>query len=538
MNKSIKRVFVLILLVSSLILTSCADADVGNIFTGDNIEIDNTVHIAAERIETLNPLLSFDEQTIQISRLVYSSLFTFDENLIPIGELAEKYSYSEDEKSIDIVIRDDVYWHDGEKLTGTDVKYTVETIKSLANYGETPYSNYVSNIRSVKVDADNPYLITFTFGYDVSKGLENFTFPILPSHIYSSRNAVSEMRNDKTDFIPVGSGKYMVSDYNKNKSLTLTANEDYFGKKPQNTLVFEILPDIETGINLTEITAVSLVLMTDYERETRITDKDLIINNFPSNKTEVIGFNLYGVHTSDKYFRKGIASLVDNNMLFDSVYYENGYLTDSILYPGYYGTIESVDAYPYDKEFALECFERAGYQDRDNDGYLENQYNEEVYLSILVDASDETKCRTAGIISESLNDAGIRATVDAVDKMTMQYKIDKYEYNIFIATATINERHDLRPLLHSNYGNPAGYSDEKVNEYTERLISNISVEDKKIVVNRLEEKLKEDLPYYPIVCKSYGLMSINEFDGDLAPVFNNIYSNSEDWRIEKNLEKN
>jgi len=192
----------------------------------------------------------------------------------------------------------------------------------------------------------------------------------------------------------------------------------------------------------------------------------------------------------------------------------------------------------YDKEFALECFERAGYQDRDNDGYLENQYNEEVYLSILVDASDETKYRTASIISESLNDAGIRATVDAVDKMTMQYKIDKYEYNIFIATATINERHDLRPLLHSSYGNPAGYSDEKVNEYTERLISNISVEDKKIVVNRLEEKLKEDLPYYPIVCKSYGLMSINEFDGDLAPVFNNIYSNSEEWRIEKNLEKN
>ncbi|MBQ9971938.1 MAG: ABC transporter substrate-binding protein [Firmicutes bacterium] len=538
MNKSIKRSFVLALLVSSLILTSCGNTDVSSIFTGETVEIDNTVHIAAERVETLNPLLSFDEQTIQISKLVYSSLFTFDENLIPKKELTDDYSYSEDGKSIDILIRDDVYWHDGEKLTGEDVKFTVETIKSLSNYGETLYTDYVSNIRTVKVDSDNPYLITFTFGYDVSKGLENFTFPVFPSHLYSSRTAVSEMRSDKTDFIPVGTGKYKVSEYNRNKSLTLVSNEDYFGKKPQNSLVFEVLPDIATGINLTDTAAVSLVLMTDYERETYITDKELNINNFPSNETELIGFNMYGVHTSNKYFRKGIASLVDNSTLFNSVYYENGYLTDSILYPGYYGTIESGDAYPYDKEYALECFKKAGYQDRDNDGYLENQFNEDIYLSILVDVSDETKCKTANIIRDSLIDAGIRATVDATDQMAMQYKIEKYEYNIFIGTATISEKHDLRSLLHSNYGNPAGYSDEIVNGYLEKLIGNISVEDKKIIVNRLEEKLKDALPYYPILCKSYGLMSINEFDGELAPMFNNIYSNSEEWRIEKKFEKN
>ena len=65
--------------------------------------------------------------TFTYSKVLYDHLIVADENLQPKeGQLAKDYSLSEDGKELIFNLRDDIYWHDGEKITPKDVKWSIE----------------------------------------------------------------------------------------------------------------------------------------------------------------------------------------------------------------------------------------------------------------------------------------------------------------------------------------------------------------------------------------------------------------------------
>ena len=54
------------------------------------------------------------------------TLIQYDEELNPVPYLAESWEMSEDDTEITFHIRDDVYWHDGERTDAYDVAYTFQ----------------------------------------------------------------------------------------------------------------------------------------------------------------------------------------------------------------------------------------------------------------------------------------------------------------------------------------------------------------------------------------------------------------------------
>ncbi len=332
MSKKALKKFVLILvltMVSSIFASGCSGGvHVGELFSDEKNETDYEVCIAIENIRTLNPTISFDENTINISKLIYSGLFCFNEAMVPEPDMAKTYVYSNDNKTLEIELRDDVRWHDGSKFTAKDVKFTIDALKYLASYGETPYASYVANIKSVKINSDSN--VTISFGNDAATGLENLTFPLLPAHAYSG-NGYAKLRNDIDGFMPNGTGMYKLGSFDGIEEIVLIYNEDYYGDKAENRLIFKILPELNNGLNLMEVGETTLIFMNGYDRETAIANKNTAITNYPSNVTEVLGFNTEGIFTSDKYFRQAIACLTDCEALIEKIYYRNGYLTDSII---------------------------------------------------------------------------------------------------------------------------------------------------------------------------------------------------------------
>lgn len=529
-KKSFKKVVAMIALVLLLsALTGCGDGvKVGEFFSDEKTEKDYKISIAAEKVRTLNPVASFDATTINISKLVYSGLFKFNDALIPEPDLAEGYTYSDDKRTLEITLRSDVTWHDGEQLTAEDVKFTIDTIKLLASYNETPYSSYVANIRTVKTDADNK--VTISFGSDSSIGLENFTFPVLPSHLYSS---TSKVRSDVSGFIPVGTGMYRLGSYDEIEQIVLVPNENYYGNIAENTISFEFIPEISSGLNLMENGNLTLIFMNDYDRETSITNKNVKITSYPSNITEILGFNTIGIFTSDKNFRQAIAYLVNNEELIENVYYRNGYLTDSIIYPGYYGIENFGDLYPYDKETAEKLLEKAGCIDRDEDGYRENKDNIDIELRFLVNESDSLRVKAAGEIKKSIEKSGISVITDYCTGDEYSYKLASGEFDIFLGSCAVGERGDLRSILHSQYGNPAKYSNEMTDELVTSMLSETNTLEKINTVSRLKGILADDLPYYPLLNKTYGVVSSLDFAGEFQPMFNNTLQNCGNWYTEK-----
>ena len=63
-----------------------------------------------------------------------------DENLNPIPnhpDALATYEYSADGKTLTFTLRDDAYWHNGEKVTPEDIKWSIEFV------AKTPVANAV-----------------------------------------------------------------------------------------------------------------------------------------------------------------------------------------------------------------------------------------------------------------------------------------------------------------------------------------------------------------------------------------------------------
>ncbi len=78
--------------------------------------------------------------TYVYNKAVYGHLIVADENLNPIPnhpDALATYEYSAYGKTLTFTLRDDAYWHNGEKVTPEDIKWSIEFV------AKTPVANAV-----------------------------------------------------------------------------------------------------------------------------------------------------------------------------------------------------------------------------------------------------------------------------------------------------------------------------------------------------------------------------------------------------------
>ncbi|MCB9815615.1 hypothetical protein H6785_03510, partial [Candidatus Nomurabacteria bacterium] len=77
----------------------------------------------------INPVLAITRADQDVVALVYSGLLKINPEGELVNDIAESINISEDGLTYNIVLRDDVEFHDGEKLTAEDVSYTFRLIQ-------------------------------------------------------------------------------------------------------------------------------------------------------------------------------------------------------------------------------------------------------------------------------------------------------------------------------------------------------------------------------------------------------------------------
>ncbi|PAF17839.1 hypothetical protein CHH61_23780, partial [Shouchella clausii] len=70
-------------------------------------------------------------------------------------------------------------------------------------------------------------------------------------------------------------------------------------------------------------------------------------------------------------------------------------------------------------EKAKQILEEAGFIDKDGDGFREDQEGKKIDLTTLVYSGNPIRIRTAELISEALNEVGIKNAVKAMDSTTV-----------------------------------------------------------------------------------------------------------------------
>ena len=93
-----------------------------------------TVGIAATPDVQLRPLELNQRDMVSVLDMVYEGLFTIDDNYQPQPELAYSYSFISNNQRLEVILRDDVTFHNGKKLNAYDVAATLDYMYELSGF--------------------------------------------------------------------------------------------------------------------------------------------------------------------------------------------------------------------------------------------------------------------------------------------------------------------------------------------------------------------------------------------------------------------
>lgn len=160
----------------------------------------------------INPLLATSDTDRDLTTLIYSGLMKIDDQGKLIPDIAESYTVSDDELNYVFTIKDNVYFHDGEKLTVDDVIYTIEKAQD-PELKSPREANWVG----VKVERIDDKTISFNLKQAYAPFLQNTTLGILPRHIWKDAS-LEEFPFSQYNIKPVGTGPYKIESIAYNDS--------------------------------------------------------------------------------------------------------------------------------------------------------------------------------------------------------------------------------------------------------------------------------------------------------------------------------
>ena len=148
--------------------------------------------------------------------LIQSTLTITNPDLTIGYDLATAYSVNEDGLIWTVKIRDDVKFTDGEPLTAADVAFTYNTVKEASSVNDFTMLNYAEAIDDTTVlfHMVTPFSI---WPYTMA------IVGIVPEHAYDPATYGSN---------PIGSGRYIMKQWDRGQQVILEANPDYYGEAP------------------------------------------------------------------------------------------------------------------------------------------------------------------------------------------------------------------------------------------------------------------------------------------------------------------
>ncbi len=473
MYKKITIISILLLSVSSLF----ANGSKENI---TNIEIETSekvLHLAGGNVGVLNPFQHMNRGPgIFRTFLVFDSLLEKDETgLIPW--LAESYSISDDGKTYTFNLLDNVYWHDGEKLSANDVKFTIEYYKE-----HTPvYNQLMMNgefiVSSVNViDEYTVQITTKDAGVSYLEHLGYFT--IIPEHIWKD---VEDPRSYDGENKCVGSGPFIVDSYNPTEgTYRLVANDNFWGYKPAIDAI-EWIPVSDTTLAFNngeiDLTTVSPDLVSRYEN-----DDEFTITKQPALHCYRLMMNQNSREEfKDVNLRKAIAYAIDVENLVQKInrgvafVSSQGYIPNNSIYYN-----DEVTKYPYDKEKALELLDGKEYS-----------------FTLLTDNSPAST-KLCELIKLQLEEVNIHVKLQAIDSVTRDNNIvtGNYEMVVVFYGGMGGDPDYLRNVYSSSSNYIKGWSNQEIDTLLEKQAIEFDENIRKEQLNKIQKLISEEVPMY------------------------------------------
>lgn len=369
---------------------------------GEKTEVVVTMPPTSEPSSGFDPAYGWGAGEHVHEPLIQSTLVRTTKDLKIENDLATEYACSEDGLTWTVKIREDVAFTDGEPLTAEDVAFTYNLCRDNSSVNDfTMLQEAVAvDDTTVEFHMNRPYSI---WPYTMA------IVGIVPEHAYDETYGLH----------PIGSGRYIMKQWDQGQQVIFEANPDYYGEAPKMRKVTVLFMEEDAAL------AAAMAGQADVAH-TAALYSDQVIDGYSLMSVETVdnrGFNLpaiepreidgltYGnAFTCDVNVRRAINLAIDREEMIQNVLNGHGTAAYSVCDKMPWYNEEAEIAYDLDAAKAL--MEEAGWLEgadgiREKDGV-------KAAFTLLYSNGDSVREALAADTANQLRELGIEVTTEGV----------------------------------------------------------------------------------------------------------------------------
>ena len=454
---------------------------------------------------TLDPHLTGDTTSAGVVVEIFSGLVAIDTDLQLVPDIAESWTIDDTGTVYTFTLRDNVTFHNGDKVTAHDFKWSIERAASpsLASHLADTYlndiigaSDYIegnaASIEGVTVIDDR----TLQIAIDAPKAyfLAKLSYP---TAYVLHRDAVEGGGRNWWVSNAVGTGPFKLKEYRIGERIVLERFDEYY-REPR--------PDVD-AINMNLAGGQSMAMYENDEIDItgvglfdldRVLDPDEQLNRElvvapPGFSVSYIGMNASTPPFDDANFRRALNHSIDKDLIANEVLAELVKPAYSILPPGFPGYTEDIQGLEYDPDLAREYLAQSQYADPET----------RPRIVITVPGTGGTIGLDLEVIIEMWKqELGIEVEIQQVEWATYLEDLDDRKFQAYAGLGWSADYPDpqdfLDILFHTESGmNHGSYSNTDVDALLEEARTIQDVVRRVELYNQAEQLIVDDAAWVP-----------------------------------------
>ena len=454
--------------------------------------------------------------------LIQSTLTITTQDLKITYDLATDLSVSDDGMLWTAKIRDDVSFTDGETLTAYDVAFTYNKVKELSTINDFTMLERAeaTDDTTVLFHMARPFAI---WPYSMA------IVGIVPEHAYGPDYGQN----------PIGSGRYVLKQWDKGQQVIFEANPDYYGETPKMKRVTILFMSEDAAFAAVQAGQVDVAATSAPYSDQTIAGYSLLAAQTVDNR----GFSMPNIPfdgekgnnvTSDPAIRQALNIGIDREGMIVNVL--NGYGTPAYSVCDKMPWFNEGMIVEYDRTAAIKMLEDAGWA-AESDG-IRSKNGTRAELIVMYPSSDPVRQALAADAVNQMKELGIAATLEGLSfadaRLRAGVDLMTWGYGSHTPMELYNLYHSDPETGGSRY---AMYQNPTVDSYIDQALAVSTLEDSYELWKKAQwdgqTGLAEDVPWLWLVNIDHLFWTRNE----LKVAEQKLHPHGHGWSIVNNVDQ-
>lgn len=416
---------------------------------------------------------------------MFETLYHLDADFVPQPWLAESYETPDDLTWI-FTLREDVTFHNGEKMTAEQVKACFERTMEV-----NPRA--LSQIPIGSIEA-NGNLLTIKTTTPVPTMTGDLCDPLWVVY-YTGDDCDYESR-------PFGTGPFEMTAYEQGVKTSVKAFDNYWGGRAKiDTADFLVVGDNDALTMAMQSGEVDMVVNPAASALSLFADTSkYTVDMVTGSRATTLHFNLDRPVVADINVRNAISMCIDREaycqvLVNNTAEPSYGIFSTAMPYGGTDGLKLTVDA--YDPEGARSLLESAGYADSDGDGILDKD-GASLEMTIITFASRNELSQFCDALQSVLGEIGIKLNVEVMESTSDAQASGDFDLCLssFAMAPTSNPSYFFNNrVVTGASGNTGHYSNPVVDELAGKLGAEFDTDQRNELTRQICQELVNDSYY-------------------------------------------